>query len=548
MKRLTYFLSTLLVLLTLSTPCASGQNSSAPSKPQEDKAAGYPVMLGGQIIFSIKGEIAGLGPKERARLASKRLQAVAEDPSIPIDSLSASDHPGPSTLIVAQDKLIIGLYEEDAGTKDLNRQQLAADYTQKLRRAIEQYREEHSRKRLFMSSVYFLIATVCFVLALYVVARLHRSLTARIEALVNLKRMSIHIQSFELVRADHIKRILHAGLKIVRGAVIIILIYTYVHLDLSLFPQTRAFAVQLLNYVLTPLSAMAKGALAEIPNLLILTVIIVVGYYILKMTRLFFMEIERGTISFKDFYPEWAEPTYGIVRVLIIAFIGVIAFPYIPGSESPAFKGVSIFLGVLFSLGSSSAIANILAGYMLTYRRVFKVGDRVKIADFTGDVIAMGLQVVNLRTIKNEEIVVPSSTIIVSHVINYSSLARTQGLILHTTITIGYDTPWRQVEALLLMAADRTRRLLREPAPFVLQTSLDDFYVSYELNVYTDDPLRMADDYAELHRNIQDAFNEYGVQIMSPSYRSDPERMKVVPKDQWYAAPARLPDEQKDKR
>jgi small-conductance mechanosensitive channel len=183
-----------------------------------------------------------------------------------------------------------------------------------------------------------------------------------------------------------------------------------------------------------------------------------------------------------------------------------------------------------------------LAGYTLVYRRVFKVGDRVKIADFMGDVMEIRLQVTHLRTIKNEEIVVPSSMIINSHVINYSSLARQQGLILHTAVTIGYDAPWRQVHALLLMAAEKTPGLLREPAPFVLQTSLDDFYVSYELNAYTDNPLTMIQVYSDLHENIQDAFNEYGVQIMSPSYRFDPERPKVVPKDQWYAAPSKPPD------
>lgn len=218
------------------------------------------------------------------------------------------------------------------------------------------------------------------------------------------------------------------------------------------------------------------------------------------------------------------------------------AFPYIPGSNSPAFKGISIFIGILFSLGSTSAISNVLAGYSLIYRRVFKVGDRVKIADFMGDVMEMRLQVTHLRTIKNEEIVVPNSMINNSHVINYSSLAAQKGLILHTSVTIGYDAPWRQVHALLLMAAEKTPGLLRDPAPFVLQTSLDDFYVSYELNVYCDTPLEMARIYTDLHKNIQDAFNEYGVQIMSPSYRFDPDRPKVVPKDRWYAAPAEPPD------
>ena len=230
-----------------------------------------------------------------------------------------------------------------------------------------------------------------------------------------------------------------------------------------------------------------------------------------------------------------------------MAFAAVLAFPYVPGSNSLAFKGISVFLGVLFSLGSSSAVANVVSGYTLIYRRIFKVGDRVKIADFVGDVVATRLQVVHLRTIKNEEITVPSSLIVNSHVINYSAMAKEKGLILHTKVTIGYDAPWRQVEALLLLAAGRTQGLLREPPPFILQTSLDDFYVSYELNVYTDAPQQMAKLYTDLHRNIQDAFNEYGVQIMSPSYRFDPERPKIVPKEQWYAAPAKAPDEEEKK-
>ena len=196
----------------------------------------------------------------------------------------------------------------------------------------------------------------------------------------------------------------------------------------------------------------------------------------------------------------------------------MVAYPYIPGSDSLAFKGVSVFIGVLFSLGSQSSVSNIIAGFTLTYRRAFKVGDRVRIADFTGDVLQTRLQVTILRTIKNEEIVVPNSMIINSHVINYSAEARERGLILHTTVTIGYDAPWRKVHELLLKAAEGTKGLLREPVPFVLQRSLDDFYVTYELNAYTENPQGMDQVYSNLHQNIQDAFNDAGMEIMSPHY------------------------------
>jgi small-conductance mechanosensitive channel len=221
--------------------------------------------------------------------------------------------------------------------------------------------------------------------------------------------------------------------------------------------------------------------------------------------------------------------------------MAVVAFPYIPGSNSPAFKGVSIFLGVLLSLGSSSFISNTLAGLTMTYRRVFKVGDRVKIGEISGDVTEMRMLVTHLLSFKNEEIIVPNSVIFNSHVVNYSSQARKLGLILHTSVTIGYTAPWRQVHALLLQAAARTPGLLPSPPPFILQTSLDDFYVSYELNAHTDSPKEMIKTYSDLHQNIQDAFNEYGVQIMSPHYILDPESPAVVPRERWYDPPAEAP-------
>ena len=254
--------------------------------------------------------------------------------------------------------------------------------------------------------------------------------------------------------------------------------------------------------------------------------------------RLFFSAIARGSIRLTNFAPEWAWPTYKIARFAIVAFGVIVAYPYIPGSESAAFKGVSLFIGVVFSLGSSSAIANLIAGYLMTYRRAFKVGDRVQIGDMLGDVIETRLQATHLRTLKNEELVVPNSLLLNSQVMNYSSLAAKQGLILHTTVGIGYETPWRQVEAMLLLAAERTSGLLKEPAPFVLQKSLGDFAVNYELNVYCGDPHAMLPLYTALHRHILDVFNEYGVQIMTPAYRDDPEQPKLVPREQWYAAPA----------
>jgi small-conductance mechanosensitive channel len=293
---------------------------------------------------------------------------------------------------------------------------------------------------------------------------------------------------------------------------------------------------------LGPLGSMASAVLDAVPNLIFITVLVLVTRYLLKLVRLFFAGIDSGTITVSNFDRDWAWPTYRIVRFAVVAFTVVVAYPYIPGSTSPAFQGVSIFIGVIFSLGSSSFISNLIAGYSMTYRRAFRVGDRIQVGDITGDVTESGLMVTRVRTVKNEEVVVPNSTILNSHIVNYSAFARTDGLILHTTVGIGYETPWRQVEAMLLLAAERTAGLLREPRPFVRHTALGDFCVTYEINAHCADAQAMGLLYTELHRNILDVFNEYNVQIMTPAYEGDPEQPKVVPKDQWFATPARPPE------
>jgi len=535
-----------IVFFFVSGQGSSAQVSPTPPKTQEVKPQGSPVTLGDQTLFYIK-DVKGFPAENRTKNIDERIKKVAEDPHIPITSVTTSAYEQPATFIIIGDEVVMAILEEDALAEGRPRKEIAAEYSQKVKTAIEKYRAQRSFKNMATAALFTLIATLVLIAALYLINKLYHRGEAKIQAWLDLKKVHIGIQSFEVVRAERVRTLFMGGLKMIRVFIIVLLFYSYLHLSLSFFPWTRAFANRLFDYVLVPLQITGNAIGSHIPNVIFLAIIALITVYVLKLMRLFFNEIEKGNITFKGFYPEWAQPTYRICRLLVIAFAAVVAFPYVPGSESSAFKGVSIFLGVLFSLGSTSFIANILAGYALTYRRVFKIGDRVKISEFVGDVVETRLQVTHLRTIKNEEIVVPNSMIVNSHVINYSSLAREKGLILHTTVTIGYDTPWRQVHALLLMGAERTSGLLREPPPFILQKSLDDFYVTYELNVYTDKPLEMAEIYSELHQNVQDAFNEYEVQIMSPSYRFDPDRPKVVPRDKWYAPPAKPPDDPEKK-
>jgi small-conductance mechanosensitive channel len=318
-------------------------------------------------------------------------------------------------------------------------------------------------------------------------------------------------------------------------------LYAYLDFVLELYPWTRPLARRLLSMVLDPLAIVGAGLVDATPGLVFIAMLVLIARGVLRMLWLLFAGLETGKMVIAGFDPEWAWPTYRLARVLLVTIAVIVAYPHIPGSGSDAFKGVSILLGVMVSLGSSSAIGNIVAGYSLTYRRAFRVGDRVKIDDHVGDVVAVRLLVTHLRSPKNEEIVVPNARILSEDIVNYSTLARQQGLILHTTVGIGYDTPWRQVEAMLLEAARRTEGLLAEPAPFVLERALEDFCVTYEINAYSQDPQAMNRQYAALHRSILDVFNEYGVQIMTPGYEGDPDQPKVVPREQWYAAPAVAP-------
>lgn len=274
----------------------------------------------------------------------------------------------------------------------------------------------------------------------------------------------------------------------------------------------------LLETALLGVESLWASLLDFLPNLFILAIIVIATRFALKLLRFFYEGLQQGKIRFEAIHEELFEPTYQILRFLVVAFALVAAFPYIPGSSSPIFKGLSIFVGFLLSLGSTSLVANIVSGIVLTYTRGLKIGDRVKIGESIGDVVDRTLLVTRVRTIKNVVISIPNAIVMQNQIINYSAEVDERGLILHSSVTIGYDVPWREVHHLLVSAAKETKNILADPPPFVLKTSLDDFYISYEVNAYTDQPNLMAGIYSDLHQNILDQFNEAGVEILSPSY------------------------------
>jgi len=304
--------------------------------------------------------------------------------------------------------------------------------------------------------------------------------------------------------------------RLVKGAAYLLLAYVYVNFVFQIFPTTKALSDRLLGYLFDAVRGIGLAVVGYIPSLIFLILIFFAGRFIVRLTWVVFNGIAIGRIRVSGFEAEWAVPSFKIVRFLIVAFLAVIAFPYLPGSASPAFQGVSIFLGVLVSLGSSGAVSDVISGIVLTYTRAFRIGDRVRIADAQGDVLEKTLFVTRVRTIKNIDITIPNGLVMSNHIINFSAQARAEGILLHTTITIGYDVPWRRVEEALLEAARATEGILETPPPFVWQTALDDFYVHYELNASTREARKMGAVYSSLHRNVLERCHAAGIEIASP--------------------------------
>ena len=371
---------------------------------------------------------------------------------------------------------------------------------------------------LVLDDLEVIFIVLFLLLFILITNRLYASLYKIIEDWGHYHFRTIRIQKLDLFTRAQIATALIQVVKTTRNLVLLVVISTGLFIILSLYSLTTGISQVVVDKLVELWGTAWQGVQAVLPNLLILAAILVLTRLALKVMGFFYEAIWKGKIQVNSLHDELIEPTYQLLRLLVIAFALVAAFPYIPGSDSPVFRAISIFVGFLLSLGSTSMANNIISGIVLTYTRGLKVGDRVQVADAVGDVIDRTLLVTRIRTIKNVVITLPNSMVMQNQVNNFSADAENDGLVLHTSVTIGYDVPWRQVDQLLVQAAQKTPDILQSPAPFVLKTSLDDFYITYQLNAYTDQAAKMAVTYSNLHENILDEFNRNGVEIMSPSY------------------------------
>lgn len=508
----------LIVLMTALAPAAlaAAQEPRDLETPANQPA---PVVVGGEPVLWIS---TGLGPytaQFRAARAERRIDEAVHDRTLRDLTVTIVDVENSSELRAGPHLLLV-VTSEDATSVRAPRTSVAQQYAHSLEAAMRAERERYAPAALARAAALATVSTALFAAFVWLLLRVSAAVRRGLRKRLAQRLARSTIVAGELVPTEKIESVIERTGTIARFLLILFAFNVYLTYVLGLFPWTRAASHQLLRYALTPVRAFGTSFIDYLPNLLFLAVVILAIYAAIRIVSLLFRQIEHGKLVFEKFPAEWAVPTYKIVRTLLIAFGLVIAFPYLPASKSPAFTGVSVLVGILVSLASSSALSNIIAGIVLTYTGAFRLDDRVGIGDTVGDIIDTALLATRIRTIKNEEVTIPNSLVLASAVTNYTRESQTRGLILHTTVTIGYDAPWRKVHDLLIEAAVGTAGVLAVPEPFVWQTALNDFYASYEINAYTASPQRMPDIYAELHARIQDAFYAAGLEIMSPHYTS----------------------------
>jgi len=482
---------------------------------------GFPVIINlKDTLFVVRSNIGESTPKERASNITKKIKNLQKDDFLKIDSIVVVKSINTYDIVYGE-TVIIKISVADAIWYDKSTVDLANELSTRIKDAILEANTEHSLIKVLKRIGLALLVLVVLWLIIWLIKRGNDLLLRYLNKVEDKLLKKVSYKDYTFLTKEMVMRINLFTLKVFRWFLYALFSYLAIDLIFSIFPVSRHWSHSLFQLIWTPFKDVLISVWEYLPNLVTLLVIYFVMKYFIRFVKFIFSEIETEKLKIPGFYSDWAMPTFSIVKILLYAFMVILIFPYLPGSDSDVFKGVSIFIGVLFSLGSSSAVANMIAGLMITYMRPFKIGDRIQIAGVRGDVIEKTLLVTRLKTPKNEIITIPNSSVLSGNTINYTIETHETGLIIYTTVTIGYDVPWKDIHQALIDAALKTDMILQEPKPFVRQTSLGDFYVSYQINAYTKEASKQARLYSDLHQNIQDVCNERGIEILSPHYRAE---------------------------
>ena len=507
------------------------------TKPEKDKlphdSVKYenpifaPVIIEKDTLFNIYGNVGVVTASHRAEIITDNIIQLCKDPDFNPDSLIIIENNDTHQIQYAG-KIIVGITDYQSKILDKSKEEIANEYRSIIINEIELVKGNNSWKNILIRvglSFLVLIITILIIKALNFIFRKIVNFIGRLER-YTFKAI------YYIIDADKQIKLLQFFVKLIKFALDIVVIYFCLFILFRIFPQTKWLSDRLLGYILSPLKTAFYSLINFIPDLITIIVTFLIFRFIIKIFKMIASRINDGSITFTGFYKDWAMPTYNIIRTILYIFMFIIIFPHLPGSDSEIFKGVSVFLGVLFSLGSTSVIGNIVSGLVITYMRPFKVGDRIKMGEFLGNVIEKTPLVTRIKTPKNEMITIPNASIMTAQTINYTNSASEYGLILYTTITVGYEIPWRKVHELLMEAGTKIPNVLSDPKPFVLQIALDDFYVKYQINIYTKNANEMSNIYSDLNKNVQDIFSREGIELLSPHYRAQRDGSeKAMPKE-----------------
>jgi small-conductance mechanosensitive channel len=474
----------------------------------------YAVAPFNDTLFYIYNKLGSTLAKDRAMNVVNRIQNLYEDDFVRVDSFTIENNEI-SSDIVYKDLIITSVTELDALLDGKPKEEVAAQYLKSIQETITKEKEANSLTKLLIRTGLVILILLVFSMLIFLINKLKRYSVQRILTERTQRIKDIKIKNYVLVTSVQKTRILINMINMLRWALIILMVFIMLPIIFSVFPFTQSWANNLIGMFTKPLKKAFAAIWDYIPKLITVFVILFIMRYAVRFVKYIFNEIDKGKLEVNGFHREFAMPTFTIVRFLLHAFTLVLIFPYLPGSNSDVFKGISVFIGILFSLGSSSAISNIIAGLVITYMRPFRIGDRITIADKTGVVIEKSPLVTKLRTIKNEEITIPNSSILSGNTVNYSTYSE-EGICFQVELTVGYEESWQRVHELLLRIPARIERVNTTPAPFVLQKKLDDFFVLYELNVYISKSGEIELAKSEIYQHILNDFLAAGIEMCAP--------------------------------
>ena len=492
---------------------------------------GAPLVVDGDTLLVIYARKGGMLPEARVSAAKSKIYEVGKRLTMFVDSLYVFDSEVSSDVMVGED-VLLSVTDLDALWMGMERVELAETYREVISKKVDQLHETYGLQQKLQSLGWVALIIAVQVLLIWFIVWLFRRWKFSVTRKLLGRIKSVVIKNYPLLDTHRLGVAIIFVFNLVRLLLILLVVLVGITFMFSFFPETKTFTYTVLGFIWNPLSDILKSVVEYLPNLFKIIVIIICFHYLLKLVRYFANEVASGRLKINGFYADWAMPTHTLLRVLLYSFMLVMIWPLLPNSDSEIFQGVSVFIGVVVSLGSTSVVGNVMSGLVMTYMRPFRIGDFIRFGDTEGEVIEKSMLVTRIRTRKNDIVTIPNSNMMSSQTSNYTFSAQRYGIIVHTKITIGYDEPWKKIETLLVQAAENTDGIKRHPKPFVRITALDDFYVEYEINGITDRAKTLSTVYSALHQQILDTMHGAGVEIMSPHIEARRDNLPVqIPKE-----------------